>query len=53
MLINVTNDPLKQFQNDFLEQLETSIDNSTCKTPNKTMMGGYKMTTSPHLNGKA
>ena len=35
--------PLKQFQNDILEQLETNIDNSTCETANITMMGGYNL----------
>ena len=43
MLINVTYNPLKQFQNDFLEQLETNIDNSTCETANITMMGDYNL----------
>ena len=43
MLINVTYNPMKQFQNDFLEQLETNIDNSTCETANITMMGGYNL----------
>ena len=41
MLINVTYNPMKQFQNDSLEQLETNIDNSTCETANITMMGDY------------
>ena len=43
MLINVTYNPMKQFQNDFLEQLETNIDNSTCETANITMMGDYNL----------
>ena len=41
--INVTYIPLKQFQNDFLEQLKTNIDNSTCETANITMMGDYNL----------
>ena len=41
MLINVTYNPLKQFQDDFLEQVETIKDNFTCKTANITMMGDY------------
>ena len=43
MLINVAYNPLKQFQKDFLEQLETNIDNSTCETANITMIGGYNL----------
>ena len=43
MLINVTYNPLKQFRNDFREQLETNIDNSTCETANITMMCDYKL----------
>ena len=43
MLINKTYNPMKQFQNDFLEQLETNIDNSTCETANITMMGEYNL----------
>ena len=43
MLINVTYNLLKQFQNDFLEQLETNIDISTCETANITMMGDYNL----------
>ena len=43
MLNNVTYNPMKQFQNDFLEQLETNIDNSTCETANITMMGDYNL----------
>ena len=41
MLVNVTFNSLKQYQNDFLEQLETNIDNSTCESANITMMGNY------------
>ena len=43
MLITVTCNPLKQFQNDVFEQLETNIDNSTCETANITMMGDYNL----------
>ena len=43
MLINVTYNPMKQFQNDFLEQLERNIDNSTCETAKITMMGDYNL----------
>ena len=43
MLINVTYNPMKQFQNDFLEQLERNIDNSTCETAKITMMGNYNL----------
>ena len=43
MLVTVTCNPLKQFQNDVFEQLETNIDNSTCETANITMMGDYNL----------
>ena len=43
MLINITYNPLKQFQKDFLEQLETNIDNSTCETANIIRMGDYNL----------
>ena len=43
MLINVTYNSMKQFQNDFLEHLETNIDNSTCETANITVMDDYNL----------
>ena len=53
MLINVTYNPMKQYQNDFLEKLETNIDNSTCETANITMMGDYNLDyLTPLVTGK-
>ena len=43
MTLNVTYDPMKTNQNDFLEHLLNNIDNANCQSLRITMMGDYNL----------
>ena len=43
MLLNITYSPLKKYQIDFLEQLMTNLDNASCESMEKTLMGDYNL----------
>ena len=44
ILLNITYNPLKKYQNDFLEQLMTNLDNASCESfMGITLMGDYNL----------
>ena len=42
-LLNITYNPLKKYQIDFLEQLMTNLDNASCESVEITLMGDYNL----------